>query len=249
MGYVDIHAHLVAKLDDGAKSNRESVEMLRQAYEAGVTTVIATPHLAKGFKKYDSEEIYKYCRALEKYARKNISEDIRVYPGQEIQFNEKSMEMIRNNQVISLADGQFILVEFEPTVAYNQLYRALREIAMTAYYPVLAHVERYECLRNMEYVEELRQLGVMLQMNYSSIARRSFDRNVRWCRRMLENGYIDVMGTDMHNAEDRGPRMTAALRWMNKHLETEYFNQITEQNALMMIDSGQEKAAESGQKK
>ena len=49
MGYIDIHTHIIPGIDDGSKNNQESVEMLKQAYAAGVTTLIATPHFSKGF--------------------------------------------------------------------------------------------------------------------------------------------------------------------------------------------------------
>ncbi len=236
MGYIDIHAHVVPGIDDGSKSNQESVEMLKLAKEAGITTVIATPHYSKGFCEYRAEDIKAYCRALEKHARKHIDPEFRVFPGQEILYNERSLEMIRSGEVIPLAEGRYILLEFAPEITYTALYQALREIAMTAYYPVLAHVERYQCLREQDRIEELRQLGVMLQMNYAHIDGSIFDANAKWCRQMLKAGMIDVLSTDMHNSTDRGPRMEGAMKWMQKHLKDEYIELITSLNAQAILN-------------
>ena len=236
MGYIDIHAHIVPGVDDGSKDNRESVEMLKQAYAAGITTVIATPHYSKGFQTYTIEDIKRYCNALEKHAQKNICPEFKVYAGQEIFYNAKSLEKIQAGEVISLADSNYILLEFSPEISYSALFRALREVAMTSYFPVLAHVERYQCMREEGRIEEVRALGVMLQMNYAHIGGKWYDADTKWCRKMLRENLIDLLGTDMHNCQDRGPRMDAAMEWMKKHLDEEYLEQITTLNAQVILE-------------
>lgn len=235
MGYVDIHAHIIPGIDDGSASNRESVEMLMEAYAAGITTVVATSHYSKGFCDYASEDIGIYCKALEKYAKEHIAPEFRVLPGMEIYYNEKSLEMIQNGQVIPLAGSKYILLEFSPEITYNAMFQGLREIAMSPYFPVLAHVERYQCLREAGKIEELRNIGVMLQMNYSHVGGKWYDATTKWCRKCLKAGLIDVLSTDMHNSTDRGPRMEEALAWMHKHLEQEYIEELTSLNALAIV--------------
>lgn len=241
MGYIDVHAHVVPGVDDGSHDNRESVEMLQQAYESGITTVIATPHYSKGFRTYTTEELKRYCRALEKHAQKHISPEFKVYVGQEIFYNERSLEMIQSGEVIPLADSKYILLEFSPEVSYSVMFQALREVAMTSYFPVLAHVERYACLREDDRMEELRALGVMLQMNYAHIAGKWYDADTKWCRNMLKANYIDVLGTDMHNSKERGPRVKEAMAWMQKHLDAEYLEQITAGNARAILEFNHKK--------
>lgn len=235
MGYIDIHAHIIPGIDDGPKNNRESVEMLKAAYESGITSIIATPHYSKGFCDYSVEDVKKYCRALDKYAKANISPTFHVYAGQEIFYNEKSLEMIKSGQVLPLADSQYILLEFEPGVAYQTLYQALREIAMSPYFPVLAHIERYRCLREQDRVDELHQLGVMLQMNYAHINGKVFDTDAKWCRKMLKQGLVDILSTDMHDTGERGVRMEQAFAWMKKNLDEEYLEELTSLNAKAIL--------------
>ena len=235
MGYIDMHAHIIPGIDDGSKDNRESVEMLKQAHAAGIRTVIATPHYSKGFCDYKVSEIFRYCNALEKFAKKHIDPEFRICPGQEIYYNGHSLEMIQKGEVISLAESNYILLEFDPDITYSALFQGLREIAMTPYYPVLAHMERYRCLREKDRVEELIHLGVMLQMNYAHIGGKWYDSDTIWCRQMLKAGYVDILSTDMHNSTDKGPRMEEALIWIKKHLDEEYAAQITYTNAQMII--------------
>jgi protein-tyrosine phosphatase len=48
---IDLHAHILPRLDDGAESLEESVEMCRISYGDGVRTIVATPHILPGVYK------------------------------------------------------------------------------------------------------------------------------------------------------------------------------------------------------
>jgi protein-tyrosine phosphatase len=47
-GFVDLHCHWVASIDDGARAPSDGIEMLRGLYAAGFSTVVATPHMRPG---------------------------------------------------------------------------------------------------------------------------------------------------------------------------------------------------------
>ena len=46
-GIIDIHAHILPGVDDGARDMGEALEMIRMAAAQGVTGIIATPHYSK----------------------------------------------------------------------------------------------------------------------------------------------------------------------------------------------------------
>src|SRR5699024_6561245 len=41
---IDIHSHILPGVDDGAKTEADSIEMAKAAVEEGIETIIATPH-------------------------------------------------------------------------------------------------------------------------------------------------------------------------------------------------------------
>jgi protein-tyrosine phosphatase len=45
---IDLHAHILPQLDDGAESLEESIEMCRISHKDGVRTIMATPHILPG---------------------------------------------------------------------------------------------------------------------------------------------------------------------------------------------------------
>ena len=56
-------------------------------------------------------------------------------------------------------------------------------------------------------------------MNYRRIGGKWYEETVRWCRKMLKQGNIHFLATDMHNTKSRKPETIPAETWMGKHLE------------------------------
>ena len=77
---------------------------------------------------------------------------------------------------------------------------------MTQHYrPVIAHIERYGALREKGRVEELTEIGALMQMNYRRIGGKWYEETTRWCRKMLKDEKIHFLATDMHNTKARKP--------------------------------------------
>ena len=67
---IDLHAHILPRLDDGARSLEESVEMCRISYKDGVRTIVATPHILPGVYKNDRSTILTKTQELNEAIRK-----------------------------------------------------------------------------------------------------------------------------------------------------------------------------------
>ena len=104
----------------------------------------------------------------------------------------------------------------------------------SGYTPILAHMERYGCLRKKG-TSELLDIGCKLQMNYDSIQGHWFSPEVRWCREQVKSGVIHFLGTDMHRSDYRPPQITEALKWLDGHIDAQQIWCITYQNALRVI--------------
>lgn len=235
MRKIEIHCHILPGLDDGPKSMDDSLKMLRLARRQGIQKLIATPHYSYEFPGEDPKKIILLCRELEKKARQEIDDEIRIYPGQEIFYSQDIVEKLNQGKLLTIAGTAYVLLEFFPGTPYSVIYSAIRELIMAQYLPVLAHVERYEVLRNPRRVEELIQAGVYLQMNYRRIGGRWYDRTTRWCRKMLKQEQIHFMSTDMHNTGNRKPDTGDAECWMKKHLDNGYRKKICYENAVHML--------------
>lgn len=167
--------------------------------------------------------------------------DLELYRGQEIQYFEGMVEMLREGKLLTLAGSRYVLTEFLPTSSWSQIERAVRELTMAGYLPVLAHIERYQCLREKGRLEELMKKGAYLQMNYGSLTKLSHFWKIRerldrrWCRRTLLAGYISFLGTDMHGNRHRVPNSAKAIAWIRKKGGSELARQLSIENPEKII--------------
>ncbi len=232
-GMIDVHAHLLPGVDDGASDWEEARWMLNCAYEQGIHAVIATPHYSH---RQDPDRLRQKAQKLAIEAEK-IASDFKVYLGQEILYFDSIVEHLQEGHALTLADSRYVLVEFMPQTPYKKMYQGIRKIMLAGFYPVVAHVERYDALRDEGQMEELAETGCMMQMNYRSLEGGFFNRNVRWCRRQVLAGRIGLLGTDAHHRDYRTPEIRESLRWLQTHAN-EQLSAMTRNHALDILSQG-----------
>lgn len=130
-----------------------------------------------------------------------------------------------------------MLTEFHPSMPYSMIINGVRELTMAQYTPIIAHFERYSALREKGRVEELIQAGALMQMNYKPIGGKWYEETTRWCRKMLKEGNVHFLGSDMHNMRTRKPELMEASHWMEKHLDNEYMKDISYANAEKILEN------------
>ena len=158
MRKIDIHCHIIPGLDDGAADLNESLEMLKIAWAQGFDTFIATPHYSLHYQNLCPELIREQCSLLEEKARSAVCPEIRIYPGQEICYEDDTMKKLEQGRLLTLADSSYVLTEFPYHILFAELYRSLQRLRLEGYIPILAHAERYRSIReNEESLEELEQ--------------------------------------------------------------------------------------------
>ena len=154
---IDIHCHLLYGVDDGSKSLEESVEMLKIAKKQGITGIILTPHLRHGMFKHPLEKIERHYKKLMPYANKL---GIEIKLGTEYHVATDMIDAFHGGLCHTLADTQYILTEYSHSSEYSFVYKMTREAIFAGYIPVIAHVERYECLSD----DFLRYFAILMRI-------------------------------------------------------------------------------------
>lgn len=230
---IDIHAHILPGVDDGARSMEEACELVKMLVDAGFTSIIATPHYSRrrGTEGYDT-----VFRELKEKLQIECPE-FRLYLGHETYYHEELAERLKEGNAYTLAGSRYVLVEFDNGVSFQTIRRAIRRLITTGYLPILAHMERYHCLREKKYLDEVLSSGCYLQMNYESLEGHWFQSEVRWCRNLVKEGHIDFLGTDVHRVDYRPPKIEKAMDWLEKHVDEGLLRRITCDNAKCVIQN------------
>ena len=233
---IDIHSHVLPGVDDGARNMAESLQLLKEAYRQGVKTVVATPHYSRRTQDASKQFVQRsICVELAGIAREQIDPEFEVFFGQELFYHEELVERLRQGFGWTMADSSYVLVEFGYGSPYEMIRRGLRSLSDAGYMPILAHIERYPSLRQDSCLSELRHFGICLQMNYESLRGSILNKDVRWCRKMVKEGMIDILATDMHRIDTRPPVIEDTVQWLLNHLSTEKLRLMCYENPQKII--------------
>lgn len=235
MKMIDIHCHVLPGVDDGSKNEEMSMDMVDIAYEQGIRGMVLTPHYYLGRTKENAQDFRKIFENFQKKVEEKY-QDFVVYLGNEIYWSKGVMEAIKDGKINTMNGTKYVLVEFAPSSSYSDIYEAIRTLTNARFRPIVAHVERYHNLtKHIERIEEICENGAFLQMNADSLTGGFFDGQVKWCRKLMEQGYISMLGTDAHNLHDRAPFVKDAMAWMKKKMDEETLEDVLYKNAEKML--------------
>ncbi len=249
---IDMHAHFLPGMDDGSRTMEETIQLLRAAAQQGMNGAVATPHFSGRRKSIPVQERLEEVReaiqdilpdfvlygGCEHFYREMLAEQLADLYGVDGEDGEVSENNINDANWKTLAGSKYVLVEFEVDIPFEQLFRGIRRLSGAGFRPILAHVERYGCLRKEERLLELMRIGCIYQMNYDSLKGSMFSMETRWCRKQVLSGRISLLGTDMHRTDFRPPDIEEALVWLKKHLEPEELRRILYENPMKVLNPG-----------
>ena len=211
---IDIHCHILPDVDDGSHNMQETIEMLKMAEQSGTGAIIATVHYKHGTKQ-ETENVRDVFEQV-RNAAKQHSSNIQLYLGHEIYYTEDTLEDLDEKRALTLAESRYVLIEFLPSVMYSEILNAVRKLKMAGYLPILAHIERYECLMSPKgetYLKELKSSGAYFQINGRTLERRA---QKRWCEKCLKKYNVDFIASDGHNRGERSPKINFAAGWITR---------------------------------
>ena len=234
---VDMHCHVLPGVDDGPETMEDSLEVLAEAQRQGVGAMIVTPHFHPARYKVYASQIADGIGSLEEKMREaGIS--IQLYPGQECYYFSDLIRQLDNGNVLTMNGTRYVLVEFDVDVIYSGLRNAVRSLLSNGYFPIIAHYERYHCLRDHEdRLTQLRYDGAMLQMNFDTLLMKDslFHRNP-W-RRLLKEGYADFLGSDTHGMNFRPPHIQKAVEWVQAEADSWMAETILQRNIQLLFSA------------
>ena len=228
---IDMHHHLIYGIDDGAKSFEGTEKMIRDAVNNRISVIVATPHMTPGHEPFPYDAYKAHLEETRRYlAERGIP--LRLYAGAEILYTPNTCYMLMDGKVPTMAGTQYVLVEFSPEDSYQYISGALEHIAAAGYTPIIAHAERYECLKKPDQLRKLRREGsALVQMNAKTVIRKHRFFRERYIRRILEEGLVDFISSDCHDMPGRTNHMLEAYERLAEDLGEARARKLTFGNA------------------
>ena len=196
---VDIHAHWLTGVDDGADSLETSIALIRGLLELGFRKLIATPHIMLEHYPNQPKKLRQVFQATSDYIRsQGINVELEL--AAEYMLDEGFLDQLDSRDVLSIGD-RYLLVEFPMHKPFPLAGKFIERILESGYTPVLAHPERYSYYRrDIATFKELINQGALLQLNLLSLSGHYGKEVANWGRHLLEDRLYHFVGSDLHRA-------------------------------------------------
>lgn len=234
---IDIHSHILYGIDDGSQTIETSVNMAREAKNAGFDTIICTPHfLEPSFvsEKKDNDKILGELKT--ELIKQNV--DINFVLGNEIYINTNILELLEYDKVSKMGESKYILIELPMNQELKYVKDMLIELVNKGLKIIIAHPERYSYVqKDISYLEDFIDMGVMFQCNYASLIGRYGSVAEKTVKKLLKRKMVQFMASDAHRDNSIYTRMDKILKKLKKIVDDEYYNLLTYENPKRILNN------------
>lgn len=236
---IDIHAHILPGIDDGAEDMYDTLEMARMAADSGVDKIIATPHcnIPGMYGNYFGREYIDRYESVVRAVRKEKI-PIEILPGMEVFSTEDLPELIVNHKIMPLNQSRYILMEFafdeDPGFA-DSILKRVEEVGAR---PVIAHAERYEFIQDYPQIAyRWFRKGYVIQANKGSFLGRFGGGPKRAADSLLRHNLISVIASDAHSPLQRTPYMLDAYEELSREYSENHLDVLFQYNPARLCDN------------
>ncbi|NLD26660.1 MAG: hypothetical protein GX661_04790 [Acholeplasmataceae bacterium] len=193
---IDVHTHILPFIDDGSPDFETSLKMLTEAEKKGISDIILTPHaLRLNIKPYSKADLLKIYA---KFCEEARATSVRLHLGQEISCHRNLLSALKNNDLLSINNSNYLLLELPFTETVEDFDELVYSITTLGYQIIIAHIERYMYL-DYDDILSYCKYPVMLQVNSGSIIGANGKACQKLCLRLISQGFVKLVGSDVHS--------------------------------------------------
>lgn len=219
-GFVDLHCHWIAGIDDGARTVDSGLAMLRGLKRAGFDTVMATPHMRPGMFDNDRGALQAAFAKMQPHLAGD-AELPAVHLASEHFFDEIVFQRLVQGEGLPYPDvaaprpavtaasagrpsrRRGVLVEL-PTQAFPaRVELRFFDLARAGLRPVLAHPERYQPVwKDDRCLDPLIDAGACLLLDVCALVGKYGRAPQRAAEKLLDDEAYEAACSDAHRPED-----------------------------------------------
>jgi protein-tyrosine phosphatase len=233
MGFVDLHSHVLAAVDDGARELSDGLALLRQLAAMGFDLVHATPHQKAGFFVPEPTQIDEAHAALSRAAAYE-GLTLTLGLGAENFWDELFLKRAGQKKQPTYTGGAAFLFELDVNLSPPSLEQTLFQMRLSGPLPVMAHPERYSVYWSAP--ERLAALGrsAALLVDLGALDGAHGKKQCEMARRLVSEGVAHAVASDVHSLSD-ARAAAAGMSWIKKKLGTEALTRLLDENPRRIL--------------
>ena len=213
-GFVDLHCHWIAGIDDGARTAEAGLAMLRGLKRAGFDTVMATPHMRPGMFDNDRAALQAAFEAMGPHLA-GAPDLPAVFLSSEHWFDEIVFTRLLQGEGLPYPDlapaapagaptrKRGVLVELPPQAFPAKVERRFFDLGRAGLRPVLAHPERYQPVwKDDTCLDPLLDAGACLLLDVCALVGKYGRAAQKAAEKLLDDEAYEAACSDAHRPED-----------------------------------------------
>ncbi len=202
-GFVDLHCHWIAAIDDGARTADEGARMLQSLHEIGFDDVVATPHMRPGMFDNEKAGLERAYAAMQQTLEALPGRLPKVHLASEHFFDDVVYGRLIRGEALPYPGGKSVLVEFGATSFPVRAQHRMFDLRRSGLAPVLAHPERYEPVwRDDTCLDPLLDAVALLLLDLCAIVGKYGRAPQRAAEKLLEEDAYEAACSDAHRPHD-----------------------------------------------
>ena len=195
----DLHSHFIPGIDDGARTMKDTLDMLKAVEDMGYKKVITTPHVMSDFFRNTTAIITTGLEQV-RTAAKAEGIQLEIDAAAEYYFDYDLEGKVQNERLLTFG-LDYLLFEVSYMNAPDNLDAFIFQLQTNGYKPVLAHPERYPFwfTKNLEHFEKLKDKGVLFQLNINALTGHYSPATKKVAEQMIDKGWYEFLGSDCHH--------------------------------------------------
>ncbi len=196
---IDMHSHLLPGIDDGAQNIDDSISLIQHLQQLGYRKFITTPHIYRDIYPNTPQTILPKLDLLRKeLAARNI--DVEIHAAAEYFCDEAFEQFIEEKSLLTFGRKNYVLFEISFDEENANMNRAIFNMHLNGYKPILAHPERYDYWHNnFSKYESMIDRDVLLQINLNSLTGQYGAMTKHIAEKLIDLEMVSFVGTDCHH--------------------------------------------------
>jgi protein-tyrosine phosphatase len=228
MGFVDLHAHYLPALDDGARDRAMAVQMVQAVASLGFDRLEATPHQRAGMYLPARPDIDAAFDWLKQEAAAS-NPGLQLGLAAENFWDDVLLERLQKGGLPTYDGGPAFLFEVNPALMPPRLEHTLFELRLGGRLPVMAHPERYVAIQKDPARAEALGRSAALVVDLGALDGAHGRTEMKTARRLLEEGLAHAAATDIHSPDDQRA-IAAGMAWIRKRLGPQVLSRLLDEH-------------------
>ena len=209
---IDLHAHILHDLDDGARTLDDALAMARIAVADGITLMAATPHSPDSFvgERFSVPRVRERLQEL-RAALEAAGIPLEIVTGTELCYAADLPRRLRAGELLPYGASRAVLLECPGVEMPSALPDLVFELQAAGYRVLLAHPERLrEVQRQPQVLAPLVERGMLIQLTAAALAGHMGAAQHAAAEALVAQGLAHVLATDAHGPTMRQPVLSEA---------------------------------------